>query len=102
MSIMSPLAAAQRRFLKARAHHLDPVIRIGQAGLTPAVLRELERNLKHHELVKVKAAGIGQTDRTALLEDLCARLDAPPVQIIGAILVLYRAAKDARLILPNH
>jgi RNA-binding protein len=42
------LTPAQRRDLRARAHHLQPVVMIGDAGLTPEVIREIEANLKSH------------------------------------------------------
>jgi len=51
---MPGLSPARRRELKSRAHPLDPVVLIGGAGLTSAVLAEIERGLKSHELIKVR------------------------------------------------
>jgi RNA-binding protein len=50
---MPGLSPTRRRELKARAHALDPVVLIGGAGLSPAVLAEIDRSLKSHELIKV-------------------------------------------------
>jgi RNA-binding protein len=51
------LSERQRRHLRALAHALSPVIRLGSAALTAAVARETERALRDHELIKVKAPG---------------------------------------------
>ena len=51
------LSERQRKHLRALAHALRPVIRLGNAGLTPAVTAETARALEDHELIKVKAPG---------------------------------------------
>lgn len=87
---MQTLTPAQRRELKARAHHLHPVVIIGDAGLTPAVLREIDVNLKSHELIKIRVMGDDREQRAALVDTVCNALDAAPVQHIGKILVIWR------------
>ena len=103
MSALSPalmparaatLSQAERRALKARAHHLDAVVIIGDAGLTPAVLREIDQALKSHELLKVRMAGDDRDARVAAYESICTELNCAPVQHIGKLLVLYRASPD--------
>jgi putative YhbY family RNA-binding protein len=84
------LDPARRRALKARAHHLRPVVIIGDAGLTPAVLREIDRALSSHELIKVRVPGDDRAARLALIASVCAALQAAPVQNIGKILVIFR------------
>lgn len=84
------LSPAACRALKARAHALEPVVLIGNAGLTPAVLREVDRNLEAHELIKVRAANDDHDARMQLLRQVCEDLGAAPVQHIGKILVIYR------------
>jgi RNA-binding protein len=83
------LTPTERRDLRARAHHLHPVVMIGDAGLTPAVLREIEQNLKSHELIKIRATG-DRAERDALLDRICGELSAAAVQHIGKVLVVYR------------
>ena len=51
---MPPLTARERSFLKARAHPLEPIVYVGHEGLTDAVLKEIERALTAHELIKVR------------------------------------------------
>src|SRR5712691_8983120 len=87
---MRPLSPSRRRELKARAHALDPVVLIGGAGLSPAVLAEIDRSLKSHELIKVRVNGADRLARDAILDEICSRTGAQPVQHIGKILVLFR------------
>ena len=82
--------AAQRRALKARSHHLEPVVIIGDAGLTPAVLREIDVHLKSHELIKIRVSGDDRDARAAMIGTICEALDASPVQHIGKTLIVFR------------
>ncbi len=89
------LTPADRQTLKGRAHRLDPVVWIGADGLTAAVLAELERALKAHELIKIRVmTGDGDT-RERLLGEICAATDSSPVQHIGKVLVVYRERPPA-------
>jgi RNA-binding protein len=85
---------AQRRRLRARAHTLDPVVLIGHSGLSAAVLEEVERALKSHELIKIRIAGAERGDRERMLEQVCRATGADPVQHIGKILVIHRDNPD--------
>lgn len=87
---MKLLTPAERRALRAQAHHLQPVIMIGEAGLTQAVLHEIDIALKSHELIKIRVLGDDRERRSRFDGEICAALDASPVQRIGKILVLYR------------
>jgi putative YhbY family RNA-binding protein len=68
---------------------------IGEAGLTPGVLKEIDRNLDAHGLIKVRVFGDEREERVAIYETICDKLDAAPVQHIGKLLVLYRPKKEA-------
>jgi RNA-binding protein len=93
---MIEITPAQRRALRAAAHHLNPVVSISQKGLTPSVLAEIDRCLKAHELIKVRLYGIEREDRPALFAEICTALDCAEVQHIGNLLVLWREnPKDA-------
>lgn len=91
---MITLSPAERRGLKARAHHLQPVVMVGDAGLTPAVIREIEVHLKSHELIKVRVLGDDRDQRRSMIDDICSSLSAVPVQIIGKMLVIFRPAPE--------
>jgi putative YhbY family RNA-binding protein len=87
---MKELTPAERRALRARAHALHPVIMIGEAGLTPPVVSEIDLALKSHELIKIRVLCNDRTARSAMIGAICAALDASPVQRIGKILVVFR------------
>ncbi len=78
------------RELKAKAHHLNPVILIGAKGLTEAVIAETDEALKAHELIKIKMNGIEREDRALIAQEIVDTLNATLVQLIGNMAVIYR------------
>lgn len=84
------LSPAQRRSLRAQAHPLRPVVSISQRGLTESVVREIDRCLAAHELIKVRVYDCERPGRDQLLAELAGKLACAPVQHIGNILVLWR------------
>ena len=84
------LTRDERLALRARAHHLNPVVLLGAAGLTEAILKETDRALGAHELIKVRIPGDDRDEREAIGSQLADRLGAARVQAIGKLLVLYR------------
>lgn len=84
------LSAAERKALRALGHHLDPVVMIGDAGLSAAVLAEAARALNAHELIKVRVLGDDRQARAQMMADLCAALGCAPVQSIGKLLLVWR------------
>lgn len=80
----------QTKHLKTLAHGLSPFVRVGQHGVTPPVLRELDIALDHHELVKVKLAGSDRDARAQMMATLIEKSDAVQIQQIGGVLVLFR------------
>jgi RNA-binding protein len=84
------LTARERSRLKAQAHGLEPTVTIGQDGLTEAVIREIDRALTAHELIKVRAATGDRRARGDLLDEISTRTGAAAVQQVGKILVLWR------------
>jgi putative YhbY family RNA-binding protein len=87
---MLQITSAQRRELRAQAHALNPVVSIAENGLTDSVLREIEACLKAHQLIKIRVYGDSRENRLAYYEQICAQLEAAPVQHIGKLLVVYR------------
>jgi RNA-binding protein len=85
-----PLSALDRRELKALAHHLDPVVMIGDKGLSPSVLLEIGAALKAHALIKIRVAGDEREARLDILTTLCDQLHCEKVQTIGKLLVVYK------------
>jgi RNA-binding protein len=84
------LTSRERARLKARAHHLTPIARVGQAGLSDAFIAEVDRALKDHELIKVQIDRSDRDERQAAADEICTRTDATSVQRVGKVLVLWR------------
>jgi RNA-binding protein len=80
--------------LRARAHHLHPVVAIGQHGLTPSVLHEIDVALTAHELIKLRVFSDERSEREALLGRICDQLSCAPVQHLGKLLILWRKRKE--------
>ena len=84
------LTPRERSQLRARAHALEPVVQVGNAGLTDTVAAEVDRALTSHELIKVRIGGAGREARADLCDAICTRADAAEVQRVGKILVIWR------------
>ncbi len=85
-----PLNTKQKQLLRAEAHHLSPVVMLGQHGLTDAVLAEIEVALTTHELIKVKIAGQDREDKRAIIDRITEATRADLVQTVGHIAILFR------------
>lgn len=83
------MKAVDKKKLKSEAHSLNPVVTIGQSGLTETVLAELELALDHHELLKVKIRA-ERDDRKVISEKICTSTGAELIQSIGQVIVIYR------------
>jgi RNA-binding protein len=91
---MQKLTPVERSALRAEAHGLKPVVIIGEAGLTPSVIKEISSSLDSHGLIKVRVFGDDREMRTEIYENICTELQAHPVQHIGKLLVIYRPKKE--------
>lgn len=79
-----------KQALKAKAHHLRPVVLLGAKGLTTAIVDETNIALLTHELIKVKINGAEKAARQLMANDLCEQLQAQLVQLIGNTAIIYR------------
>ncbi len=102
MRKLMQLSERQRRHLKGLAHPLKPVILMGNAGLTDAVVAATIEALEHHELIKVRLPGMEREDRDAALALLAERTGSAMVTRIGHVAVLYRRHPEVpRIVLPG-
>ncbi|MDR1529944.1 MAG: ribosome assembly RNA-binding protein YhbY [Burkholderiales bacterium] len=93
---MLTITISERRALRARAHALNPVVIIGQRGLSESVMREIDLALNAHELIKVRVFDDDREKRELLSNDICEGLNCAPVQHIGKLLVLWRPKPDEK------
>jgi putative YhbY family RNA-binding protein len=84
------LSIQDRKAHRAEAHHLDPVVMIGNEGLTPAVRKEIDAALNAHGLIKVRVLGDDRLQREEMFSSLADDLNAAPIQHIGKLLVFWR------------
>lgn len=82
------LTGRQRKRLRGVAHAFDPVVHVGGAGVTDAVLAELERALLSHELIKVRMHD--PEDKRALAAEMADRTGAALCGLVGHVAILYR------------
>lgn len=84
------LTDAQRKHLRRLGHDRNPVVLIGNNGLGPNLIAEMDRALTDHELVKVRAR-VGDRDlRDELLAELATATKSELVQRIGHVALYYR------------
>ena len=76
--------------LKGEAHSIKPSVLLGNKGLTPAVIDEINHALNAHELIKIKLTGIERTDKEGIINQICQALDAHLIQLVGHNVTLYR------------
>lgn len=98
----APLSTALLRDLKAQAHHLNPVVMLGAAGLAAPVLREIDAALTAHGLIKVRLGGENRDERAALIDTICRETGCQPVQAIGKVAVFYREKPEPEPKPPKH
>jgi RNA-binding protein len=99
------LSTKQISHLRGLAHSLNPVVMIGNNGLTDNIVKELELNLNAHELIKVQVAGEDREARKSILQAICDKTNAVAVHHIGKQLVFYRASETvkekAKVVIPK-
>ena len=80
---------AQKRYLRGLTHDINPVVMVGEKGLSETVLEAIEEALERHELIKVKLRADRET-RKAMASEIAERFKAVPVHSIGQVASFYR------------
>ena len=88
------LTPSQRKVHRANAHHLTPVVMIGQEGLSSSVTKEINAALNAHGLIKIRVHGDDRAAREVMFLSLAEQLSAAPIQHIGKLLVLWRPIEE--------
>jgi RNA-binding protein len=100
--MMAVLTTKQRQYLRGLAHPLSPIVRVGKAGVTDAVVAETRKSLDSHELIKVRIEVEEGTERKELASRLATATDAQLAGTIGKIAILYRErAEEPEIKLPR-
>ena len=88
------LTQKQKRNFRQLVHSRKPVVTVGQHGLTPSVLAEIDRALTDHELLKIKLPATNRTIRQELVQTISRQTGAEVVQTVGRILTVYRQGAE--------
>ena len=91
----------EKQALKAIAHHLNPIVTIGNLGLSTSVIAELNRAISDHELIKVRLNIVDRKLRVEFVNEVSQLLDAKIVQQVGKVVVLYRPSEETPPALSN-
>ena len=88
------LSEPQKKFLRGLGHQLKPVIMIGDAGFSDAVLKEFDSTIGHHELIKVKIRAADRDDRHRIISEICDKGSAQLVARIGNVALVFRRNEE--------
>lgn len=94
------LTGRERKALRGLAHHLEPVVQVGSAGITEAVARQVDEALRAHELVKVRLHQ--PADKHGDAEALAAATGAALCGMVGHVVILYRPDPERPKIVPGQ
>lgn len=96
------LTGKQKRFLRAKAHHLQPIFQVGKGGVNENMIKQIVDALEARELIKVSVLQNCDVDKKEVAKRLAEGAEAHLVQIIGHTIVLYKeSVENKEIILPN-
>ncbi|MFC0557982.1 ribosome assembly RNA-binding protein YhbY [Halalkalibacter alkalisediminis] len=96
------LTGKQKRFLRSKAHHLNPIFQVGKAGVNDNMTKQIEDALEARELIKVSILQNCDEDKDEVAEKIVSQTKAELVQLIGHTIVLYKESKENKeLVLPS-
>jgi RNA-binding protein len=95
------LTGKQKRFLRSKAHHLNPIFQVGKGGTNENMYKQIEEALEARELIKVSVLQNCELDKDEVAEKLVKHTNSQLVQIIGNTIVLYKESKENKeIVLP--
>jgi RNA-binding protein len=95
------LTGKQKRFLRSKAHHLNPIFQVGKGGVNENMVKQIADVLEARELIKVSVLQNCDEDKDTVASELVNGAKAELVQIIGNTIVLYKeSVENKQLQLP--
>ncbi|MEK5268012.1 MULTISPECIES: ribosome assembly RNA-binding protein YhbY [Heyndrickxia] len=95
------LTGKQKRFLRAKAHHLSPIFQVGKGGVNENMVKQVQEALEARELLKISVLKNCEEDKDSVAAALAEGAHAELVQIIGNTIVLYKESKNHKeIVLP--
>src|SRR5690348_16460027 len=87
--MLEPLTNAQIRKFKAAAQHLEPMLKVGKAGLSEGFVKTVNDALSQHELVKIKFSEFKE-QKKELAPQLAEKTSSHLIMRVGNVMVLHR------------
>ncbi len=88
----------QKKFLRAAAHHLNPIFQVGKGGMNDHLVKHIEEAIEVRELLKVSVLNNCLEDKHEIADELSKRSGSELVQVIGGVIVLYKESRDNKTI----
>ncbi|MEH7399826.1 MULTISPECIES: ribosome assembly RNA-binding protein YhbY [Bacillaceae] len=92
------LTGKQKRFLRSKAHHLNPIFQVGKGGVNENMVKQISEALEVRELLKVSILQNCDDDRYDVADQLVEGTNAELVQVIGHTVVLYKESEENKTI----
>ncbi|MCM3237076.1 ribosome assembly RNA-binding protein YhbY [Heyndrickxia oleronia] len=92
------LTGKQKRFLRSKAHHLNPIFQVGKGGVNDNMVKQISEALEARELIKISILQNCEEDKDSVANLLVNGTKAELVQIIGNIIVLYKESRENKQI----
>ncbi|RZT22274.1 MULTISPECIES: ribosome assembly RNA-binding protein YhbY [Fictibacillus] len=92
------LTGKQKRFLRSKAHHIQPIFQVGKGGVNSNLVKQVEEALEARELIKVSVLQNCEDDKETVAEELSTGSKAELVQVIGSTIVLYKESVNQKRI----
>jgi len=92
------LKGKQKRYLRAMAHHLNPIFQVGKGGVNENMIKQIAEALEVRELLKVSILQNCEEDKNVVAKELADGTKAELVQLIGSTIVLYKESKENKTI----
>lgn len=95
------LTGKQKRFLRSKAHHLNPIFQVGKTGVNENMIQQINDVLEKRELIKVSILQNNFDDKNEVARELAEGTNAHVVQVIGNVIVLYKESTEHKqIVLP--
>lgn|SRR5690625_5073014 len=92
------LTGKQKRFLRSKAHHLDPIFQVGKGGVNENMIKQVNEALEARELIKISILQNCEDDKNTVASSIEHGTKANIVQIIGNTIVLYKESVENKQI----
>lgn len=92
------LTGKQKRFLRSKAHNVDPTFQIGKSGISDNMVTQIKDTLENRELIKIHVLQNNFEDKNDLAQEVSQKTNSEIVQVIGSMIVLYKESQDNKTI----